>query len=298
MNPVDHIQCPSTCDLCGADLVRQGICVAAGQQQLLGVAVPLSTVVCRQCRFVFQPERFSDELLAALYRLDTSFDFGEAGDDQPKIHAGLAERQEVISSALAAHNLEAGATVLDVGGGRGECCQHLVAQHRVVVADATECATVDPRIEKVPGLFSSSLGEGTFDAVVMNHILEHVFSPTEFLATARRVLKDGGILIVEVPFELYTPLVARHLGDWRHVGYFSRATLRQYLEKSGFAVTRLVLEEGCYGTRRLPVIRAVARKIATPTMFRPIRNTALALAADMLAPAALLSLAKSRLARR
>jgi SAM-dependent methyltransferase len=298
MNPLDHIHSVSACDLCGADLVQHGVRVVAGSQEILGTSVPLSTVVCRRCRFIFQLERFSDDLLAALYEPDTSFAFGEAEEDRPKILAGLIERQAVVSVALASHDLAAGATVLDVGGGRGECCQHLVPQYRVVVADATDCAPVDPRIKKVPGLFSSSLGEGTFDVVVMNHILEHVFSPTDFLASSHRVLKDGGILIVEVPFELYTPLVARHLGDWRHVGYFCRATLRQFLVKSGFAVLRLIIEEGCYGVRRLPVIRAVAQKLGTTQVPRSIKNSPLALAADMLSPVVLLSLVKSKLVHR
>lgn len=298
MNPLDHIQPLQSCDLCGADISRHGVRVAAGRQDLLGVSVPLSTVVCRRCRFVFQPERFSDALLVALYERDESFAFSEAAKDRPTIHACLTERQEVISAALAAHGISTGAVVLDVGGGRGECCQHLTQHHKVVVADATECVPADPRIEKIPGLFSASLVEGTFDVVVMNHILEHVFSPTEFLAAARRVLREGGALVVEVPFELFTPLVGRHLGDWRHVAYFARATMQQFLEKSGFAVMRMALEEGCYGVRRLPVVRAVARKLATPPAPVPIRNSPLVLPMDMLRPTVLMSLVKSRLAGR
>src|SRR5258708_22874889 len=105
----------------------------------------------------------------------------------------------------------------------------------------------------------------------MEQVGGDVFSPTEFLASARHVLKNGGVLIVEVPFELYTPLVARHLGDWRHVAYFCRTTLRQFLEKSGFVVERLALERGCYGARRLPVIRAVAsqRPPSVPPQIGP-----------------------------
>src|SRR5574341_88906 len=247
MNPLNHIHPLSACDLCGADIARYGVRVADGRQDLLGVSVPLSTVVCRCCRFVFQPERFSDALIAALYERDKSFAFSEEERDQPKIRACLAERQAVISAALGSCDITVGAAVLDVGGGRGECCQHLAQHHRVVVADASDSIPVDPRIEKMPGLFSTGLGENTFDVVVMNHVLEHVFSPTEFLTSARSVLRDGGVLIVEVPFELFTALVARHLGDWRHVAYFCRATMRQLLQKCGFAAMRVVLEEGCYG---------------------------------------------------
>ena len=39
--------------------------------------------------------------------------------------------------------------MLDIGGGRGECCQHLVPRYRVVVADTTKSPPADPRIEKV-----------------------------------------------------------------------------------------------------------------------------------------------------
>lgn len=260
--------------------------------------VDISTVVCQRCRFVFQLEAFSDALLAALYRSDTSFNLNDAEGHQARIRAHLAERQAVISTALARHGIADGSTILDVGGGRGECCQHLAEQHRVVVADVAECLPADSRIERIPGLFSASIEPDAFDVVVMNHILEHVFSPTRFLESAHRVLRAGGILIVEVPFELYTPLVARHLGDWRHVAYFCRTTLTRFLEKSGFEVDRVVLAEGCYGVRRLPVIRATACKAATSLARGPIRSSVLVLAMDMLAPTVLVPLAKSRLMRR
>lgn len=298
MNPLEHIHNSRVCDLCGTDISKNGNCVVKGQHELLGVPISLSTVVCQHCRFIFQPERFSDALLTALYEQDTSFAFGEAEEEMPIIKSGLVERQEVISKAMSAYVMTEGAAMLDVGGGRGECCQHLVQRHRVVVADTTECPPVDPRIEKVLGLFSANLEKGTFDVVVMNHVLEHVFSPSALLASAHTMLKEGGIVIVEVPFELYTPLVFRHLGDWRHVAYFCRATLRQFLEKSGFVVEWVVLEEGCYGVRRLPVVRAVARKLAPPPALRPIRNYPLALVVDMLAPAVLVSLVKRVVARR
>ncbi len=297
MNPLEHIRISPICDLCGSDVSKNGARVAAGRQQVLGVSIPLSTVVCRRCRFIFQPERFSDALLTALYEHDTSFAVGEAEKEMPIVKACLVERQAVISTALSAHGIAAGAAVLDLGGGRGECCQHLVPRYRVVVADTTDCPPADPRIEKLHGLDFTKVDGETFDVVVMNHILEHVFSPTALLASARKVLKEGGILIVEVPSELYTPLVARHLGDWRHVGYFCRTTLSQFLEKSGFLVERLALVRGCYGRRRLPVIRAVASRHALTAAHKPGHNSPLVLVADMLMPAAVGTLA-SRVLRR
>jgi len=189
MNPLEHIHSNTTCDLCGAVISAHGESVVFGEQTLLGVSVNLSTVVCRKCRFVFQPEQFTEKILAALYEKDTSFAFGEDREDIELINSGLIERQAVISRAMREHGIADGASVLDVGGGRGECCQHLVPFHRVVVADTTDVAPIDPRIEKISGLFSESLWKSTFDVVVINHVLEHVYSPTELLVSAHDALK-------------------------------------------------------------------------------------------------------------
>lgn len=298
-NSRDQVRTHPYCDLCGADVTRHGKTIASGELDHPAIRVNLNTVMCRECRFVFQRERFSDSLLSELYKLDTSFDFGDKADEAAKVQAGLIDRQNVISWAMDGAGIEVPARVLDVGGGRGECCRHLVPIHHVVVADGTDEAPIDPRIDKIPGLISSNIGEASFDVVVMNHVLEHVFSPSELLAAAHNILRNRGILIVEVPFELYTPLVFRHLGDWRHVAYFCRDTLRRFLEKSGFSVTRLALEMGAYGARRLPVIRAVARKeLDESRSVTRLRHHLAPLLVDMAAPVVLGSLARRVLGRR
>jgi len=42
--------------------------------------------------------------------------------------------------------------------------------------------------------------DGTFDAVLCNQVLEHVFEPEEFVREIGRVLKPGGRLLLTVPF--------------------------------------------------------------------------------------------------
>lgn len=42
--------------------------------------------------------------------------------------------------------------------------------------------------------------DASYDAVLCNQVLEHVFNPEEFLAEIRRVLKPGGRLLLTVPF--------------------------------------------------------------------------------------------------
>jgi SAM-dependent methyltransferase len=42
--------------------------------------------------------------------------------------------------------------------------------------------------------------DGEFDAVLTSEVLEHVFNPDEFLSEINRVLRDGGVLLLMVPF--------------------------------------------------------------------------------------------------
>lgn len=57
--------------------------------------------------------------------------------------------------------------------------------------------------------------DGTFDVVVCNHVLEHLPSDAEALSEISRVLKPGGIAIVQTPFSplLDTSIVSPLIND-------------------------------------------------------------------------------------
>lgn len=42
--------------------------------------------------------------------------------------------------------------------------------------------------------------DASFDSVLCNQVLEHVFNPSEFISEIKRVLKPGGKLLLTVPF--------------------------------------------------------------------------------------------------
>jgi SAM-dependent methyltransferase len=73
-------------------------------------------------------------------------------------------------------------------------------------------------------------GSSSLQAVVSTGMLEHVADPAGVLAEARRVLREGGLLYLEVPF-----LQGYHADPddyWR----FTQNGLRLLLEQSGFRV--------------------------------------------------------------
>ena len=99
-------------------------------------------------------------------------------------------------------------------------------------------------IENAPFLDSA------FDVVHASHVLEHVRDPNQFLTHVRRLLKPGGVAVVEVPSELgdlftwfQSRVLRRRLEPYRvpspHLYFFTPRTLTRLFRNHGFEVTLL-----------------------------------------------------------
>jgi SAM-dependent methyltransferase len=115
---------------------------------------------------------------------------------------------------------------------------------RVVGVEPSEFASSFARdrlgLEEVmtADLFEAPLGPGTFDAITMGDVIEHLTAPAAALSRIRLLLAPGGVLWLALPDA--GSRVARALGRrwWSvlptHVQYFTRASLRALLDRSGF----------------------------------------------------------------
>ncbi len=78
--------------------------------------------------------------------------------------------------------------------------------------------------------FSFPFTDNFFDSVVCNQVLEHVFTPDQFVSEIGRVLKDGGALLLSVPF-----LWDEHEQPTDYARYTSFG-LKSLLNRNGFDV--------------------------------------------------------------
>jgi 2-polyprenyl-3-methyl-5-hydroxy-6-metoxy-1,4-benzoquinol methylase len=136
-----------------------------------------------------------------------------------------------------------GARILDVGCGQGALLATLRGLGWEVQGVDFDPAAV--QVARLRGL-SVALGsleaqgypERHFDAVTMSHVIEHVEDPHALLAECRRVLRDGGLLVIATPncesrgHARFGP-AWRGLEPPRHLQVFTSAALARAVERAG-----------------------------------------------------------------
>lgn len=142
--------------------------------------------------------------------------------------------------------------MLDVGCGTGDFL--LAARARgwhvagvEVSPDAAEVARRRDLAVSVGTLGEAALPEASFDCVVLLDVIEHLPGPVAELREIRRILRPGGVVVVETPNwrSLYRRIL-RHrwaaLQPRIHLLYFDETALRRALVEAGFEPLRASTE--------------------------------------------------------
>jgi 2-polyprenyl-3-methyl-5-hydroxy-6-metoxy-1,4-benzoquinol methylase len=137
-----------------------------------------------------------------------------------------------------------GARLLDVGCGGGGFLAHARGLGWDVTGTELDpvaaALAVDQGIPVVQRpLAEAGFASGWFEAVTMNHVIEHLHEPAATLREIFRILTPGGLLWISTP-NLDSPLRLRLGRCWRgleaprHLILFCRAALRHLVKDAGF----------------------------------------------------------------
>lgn len=176
-------------------------------------------------------------------------------------HSGHAKLLALVGS---------GKRVLDVGCSSGYLARPLVAQGCTVVGlerDPDAAATAGEVCEDVlvgdVETMELPFEPGSFDVILCGDLIEHLRDPRAFLVRVRPLLRGDGRLVLSTPnVANWANRVGLLAGRWRytergildrtHTHLFTRATLVEALERSGYRVVTLDY------TVPLPVARRAA----------------------------------------
>ena len=252
--PLEEVSCP----LCDADDGR----LLSTQQGRFGV------VKCRRCGLVRLSPRPTREAARRLY--DETYYAAGGYDGYVETFErfrGVYERLFAKRLALLSRHVAGPGRLLECGCAHGFQLEWLRRQRWEVAGNdvSAEAAAYARRhfdLEVAEGpLEEAALEPASFDAAYLVDIVEHLYDPGAALANVRAALKPGGVILVQVPYELYHwEKIGRALWEGKrpgtvapdavpyHVAFFTPRTLRAMLRKHGFAV--LARYSGNYGAIR------------------------------------------------
>ena len=219
------------------------------EDDLTGKPGRFSFVTCTRCGLRYQSPRLSVERIKAYY--DDEYIAHRKQSDWGVLTGffnWVMDRHDRQKDAIVRRYvaLDAGSRVLDVGCAVGTFLQKMRTRYGAQVAGVDfkdlrahpSLAGVDFRC----GLFyEEDFGDERFDLITMWHFLEHDYDPMRSLATAIRVLKPGGTLVIEVP-RLDSRTFAWFGDRWpglqapQHTVLYDRETLLRAVGTCGFDV--------------------------------------------------------------
>lgn len=242
-------ECPG-CGSQSAAVVRRGC-----RDVLLNVSGEWTILRCEQCQLKFTHPRPGDDELSRHY--PSSYHVYSPPSPVRNGRVGAVIRRV----AMMPYTLRFGAPdwtiapfgngrFLDVGCGAGGVLQRMSAHGWKCAgidlsADAVRAArraAPDAAVEQAT--LETYRPHGTFAAISLQHVLEHLPRPLSSLTRCRELLEPDGCLLVSVPnIESFEARAFRSrwigLDIPRHLTHFSRTTLTELIRRAGFDVVRV-----------------------------------------------------------
>jgi SAM-dependent methyltransferase len=160
-------------------------------------------------------------------------------------HWWFSGRRTILSHLIRTFELPPSARILEIGSGTGGnlgmlssfgqvSALEMDATARLIAAEKT-----DSRFDIRPGFCPTDIpfGGEKFDLICLFDVLEHIDEDVETLIAVKRLLSDGGRVLVTVP--AYRWLWSAHDKFLHHKRRYSATELRQKVLASGFKPAKL-----------------------------------------------------------
>ncbi len=216
--------------------------------------------VCKRCGFVcFMPRPDETEATQLAEPLQSS--------DEPNLQPSVSGAIDGLHALCLADELEDHlvhrSRVLSIGGGDGRHLTSIANRGNVVfIVDSTPSAL--PGVVRLGAGLDALDSTARFDAICLDSTLEHSAEPAKLLSRARAHLNDDGVLLVEVPMDLFGRQPPR-TPPLTSINCFQTTSLSTLLERVGLRPLNCVF--AWHYTQPRLVVRALCEK-STPSERR------------------------------
>jgi len=239
-----------------------------------------SYVECTHCETVYTNPRPGPQLLDSFYRQSRNYEVWNAlifPATEParrgKIFVPRARRTVDLCKSQGI----TGGTLVEIGAAFGTFCDAMRDQdffERIVAVEPTPNLAQTCR-ERGFETYEQTVESLTFprrsaDVVTAFEVIEHLFSPFDFLKQVSEFLKPGGLLICSCPSAEGIGMLAlqeqARVVDHEHINYFTPSSIAILLERCGFEV----VEVGTPGHMDLDLLKNQLGEELEPTSACPV----------------------------
>lgn len=215
---------------------------------------------CEKCHYGQVWERPSKTEISAFYELDDyythnaanagNYQVKEAFLDRLRIHISwrLDSGEELIPSDVMPFLQDDSLTICEIGCGNGGNLLKFIDKGFSVTGVEPDPVARDTAKKAVVNVFDGTAEElpdavlkNKYDVVLMSHVLEHCLDINAAVLNAKKILKKGGVFMVETP-NCNSHGFKDYQGEWpwsdipRHLNFFTPMSLNSILTKHGFIV--------------------------------------------------------------
>jgi 2-polyprenyl-3-methyl-5-hydroxy-6-metoxy-1,4-benzoquinol methylase len=234
-----HVVCPA----CGEDDGRSGL-------RKYG----LTYQFCGYCETMYVNPRPTPAILEWYYATSENYAYWNShifpqSEDarRAKIFRPRARRLVALCKALRVRTH----TLLEVGAGYGTFCEEakkLRLFKKVIAVEPTPSLAETCRLKGIDvvakPIEQARFTRGTVDVVAAFEVIEHLFSPREFVRACAAVVAPGGLLVLSCPnvkgFDVMQLKERSDTVDVEHLNYFHPVSLRRLVAESGFDVLQIL----------------------------------------------------------
>jgi len=210
----------------------------------------LNYAVCSDCGTIYINPRPTPAILDMYYATSENYAYWNKcifpASEEARREMIFRPRAQRLAEICKRYNVQTD-VLLEVGAGFGTFCEEVqrIGLFRHVIA-----------VEPTPGLADTCRQRGldviqkpieqvhlerdSASVVASFEVLEHLFSPRDFLHSCASVVKPGGLLVITCPnikgFDLVVLQASSNTIDVEHLNYFHAASLSHLTSECGFEV--------------------------------------------------------------
>jgi 2-polyprenyl-3-methyl-5-hydroxy-6-metoxy-1,4-benzoquinol methylase len=206
-------------------------------------------VRCGECDTVYTNPRPSLELMHEFYAQSQNYAYWNAhifpATEDMRRERIFRPRAQRLADFCRTYNMSGG-TLLEIGAAFGTFCtavRDLNLFTRIIALEPTPdlAQTCRERGLETLETFVENVQETAFaDVICAFEVLEHLFSPYDFVCQCARLLKPTGLLVMSFPnakgFDTMTLKMRSNTYDHEHVNYLHPQSVPRLLERGGFEV--------------------------------------------------------------